>query len=187
MKARPGLCRSEAPVITRGNRSKGLKRKAERQIKMDIDNLRIHLDKLTELREKELITRKLRRTASKTNNADDKDSNNKEVADISSDNGEVVDAANHENENSTNDSDDDGNKSDDEDSMSNNELVGEHDENVDNRRDSEGGYDLVDDLFNSQEESDSHFTPGQVLGGTMTLLALIGPNQAPGAHLGVLL
>ena len=96
----------------------------------------------------------------KTNNADGKDNSNMEVADISSDNGELVDFANHENENSTNNSDDDGNKSDDEYSMSNNELVGEHDENVDNSRDSEGGYDSVDDLFDSQEESDSHFTPG---------------------------
>ena len=52
----------------------------------------------------------MRKTASKTNNADDKDSSNMEVADISSDNGEVVDAANHENENSTNDSDDDENE-----------------------------------------------------------------------------
>ena len=37
-------------------------------------------------------------------------------------------------------------KRDDEYSMSNNELVGEHDENVDNSRDS-GGYDSIDDLF----------------------------------------
>ena len=37
---------------------------------MDIGNLRIHLDKLRKAREKELITRKVRKTASNTNNAD---------------------------------------------------------------------------------------------------------------------
>ena len=160
LKARPGLCRSEAPVITVGNRSKGLKRKAEHQIKMDIGNLRIHLDNLRKAREKELIARKVRKAACKNNNADNKDSNNKEVADIGSDNGEVVDTANHENETSTNDSDDDGNESDDEYSRSDDELVGEHEKNVGDNRSIEGGYDSVDDLLDSVEESDSHFTPG---------------------------
>ena len=79
----------------------------------------------------------------KTNNADDKGNSNTEVVNISSNNSKLVDSANHENENSTNNSDDDGNKSDDEYSMSNNELVGEH---VDNIRDS-GDYDSIDDLI----------------------------------------
>ena len=54
-----------------------------------------------------------------------------------------------------------GNRSDNELRRGDDELVGEHDEDVGSSRDSGGGYDSVDDLLDSEEEeSDSHFTPG---------------------------
>ena len=138
---------------------------------MDIDNLRIHLDKLGKAREKELIVRKLRKNACQKNKAANKDSNNKKVADTGSDNGdtvdknsekgEVVDTASHKDETAGNENKDgDGNESDDKCSRSDDELVGEHDKSIGDSRYIEGGYDSVDDLLDSQEESDSHFTPG---------------------------
>ena len=96
-----------------------------------------------------MIARKLRKTACKHNNTANKDSDNKEVADIGSENGKVVNTTSHTNGNSNNDSDNYWNESENDYSRSDDDLVREHDENVGNIRDSEGGYDSVDDLFYS--------------------------------------